>query len=69
MFIQLTVDHPDDLPIPGRRETFGTLIDAQATGDFESLEAHDLPVARIHLGPDPEGGLIALADVLAQALD
>ena len=69
LFIQLTVDHPDDLPIPGRRETFGTLIDAQATGDFESLEAHDLPVARIHLGPDPEGGLIALADVLAQALD
>jgi glucose-6-phosphate isomerase len=67
-FIQLTTDHPDDLPIPGRRETFGVLVDAQAAGDFQALEAHDLPVARVHLGADPEQGLAALEDTLGGSL-
>ncbi|CAN5606769.1 hypothetical protein BH23CHL7_BH23CHL7_12500 [soil metagenome] len=68
LFLQLTADHPDDLPIPGRSETFGTLIDAQAAGDFEALETHGLPVARVHLGDDPDAGLAALGDALAGAL-
>ncbi|HVM30800.1 MAG TPA: hypothetical protein VM305_08560 [Candidatus Limnocylindrales bacterium] len=67
-FIQLTADHPDDLEIPGRSETFGTLIDAQALGDFQALEAHGLPVARVHLGPEPERGLEALHESLMDAL-
>ena len=58
-FIQLTAGHPDDLPIPGSKESFGTLIDAQAAGDFASLETHDLPVARVDLGDDVESGLAA----------
>ena len=48
-FLQLTANHPNDLEIPGWHETFGTLIDAQAVGDFISLESHDLPVARVNL--------------------
>ena len=68
LFIQLTADHPDDLPIPGRAETFGTLIDAQAMGDFQALETHGLPVLRVHLGADPEHGLAALHDALVGAL-
>ena len=67
-FIQLVADHPDDLPIPGRRETFGTLIDAQAVGDFTSLEAHELPVLRVHLSADPDAGLAALRTALEKAL-
>jgi glucose-6-phosphate isomerase len=67
-FIQLTVDHVDDLEIPGRQETFGMLIDAQAAGDFQALEAHRLPVVRVHLGRDPEQGLDALRDALTGAL-
>jgi glucose-6-phosphate isomerase len=67
-FIQLTVDHPEDVEIPGRRETFGMLIDAQALGDFQALEAHELPVLRVHLGGDPEEGLDALQAALADAL-
>jgi transaldolase / glucose-6-phosphate isomerase len=67
LFIQLTADHPDDLPIPGRRETFGTLIDAQALGDFQALETHRLPVARVHLGADVESGLSALTEALERA--
>ena len=66
-FIQLTAPHTDDLPIPGWHESFGTLIDAQAAGDFASLEAHGLPVARIDLGDDVDMGLAALADAIKQS--
>jgi glucose-6-phosphate isomerase len=68
-FIQLTSDHPADLDIPGWPYTFGQLIDAQAAGDFAALEAHDLPIVRVHLGADPDAGLAALERALAAALD
>ncbi len=67
-FLQLTSDHPADLPVPGRPYTFGQLVDAQARGDMEALEAHDLPVLRIHLGTDVDAGLAALDAALATAL-
>jgi hypothetical protein len=68
-FLQLTADHPDDRHIPGWPYTFGQLIDAQAAGDFRAIEGHDLPILRIHLGPDPDAGLAALERALAAALD
>ena len=60
--------HPDDLEIPGWHETFGTLIDAQAAGDFISLE-----VARPARGADqpvgrPDAGLAELRAAFEQAL-
>jgi glucose-6-phosphate isomerase len=67
-FLQLTAGHPDDLPIPGREESFGTLIDAQALGDFASLQAHELPVLRVHLSDDPDAGLEELATAVQAAL-
>jgi hypothetical protein len=67
-FLQLTADHPEDLPIPGWHETFGTLIDAQAAGDLMALEAHELPVARVNLSADPDLGLDALYATLQKAL-
>ena len=67
-FIQLTADHPDDRPVPGAPYSFGELIDAQAEGDFLALEAHDLPVLRVHLGPDPDAGLVTLERLLQEAL-
>jgi hypothetical protein len=67
-FLQITANHPNDLEIPGWHETFGTLIDAQAAGDFISLESHDLPVARVNVGDDPDAGLQALAAARDQAL-
>ena len=66
-FLQLTSDHPVDRPIPGWPYTFGRLIDAQAEGDFAAIEAHDLPILRVHLG-DVERGLIALELALSEAL-
>ncbi len=67
-FLQLTADHPADRPIPGWPYSFGQLIDAQAQGDFQVLETRDLPVLRVHLGPDPDAGLAALERALADAL-
>ncbi|MGZ8437346.1 MAG: hypothetical protein ACXW4H_00955 [Candidatus Limnocylindrales bacterium] len=68
-FIQLTADHPADRPIPDWPYTFGQLIDAQAAGDFTAIESHDLPILRVHLGPDPDAALAALQRALAAALD
>ena len=68
-FLQLTADHPNDRPIPDWPYTFGQLIDAQAAGDFAAIEAHDLPILRVHLGADPDAGLAALERALDAALD
>ena len=67
-FLQLTADHPVDIEIPGRPFSFGQLVDAQALGDFEALEAHHLPVVRVHLGADVDTGLAALEGALREAL-
>jgi hypothetical protein len=64
-FLQLVAGHPEDVPIPGEDITFGNLIDAQALGDFVSLESHDLPVMRIHLSSNADQGLAALREALA----
>jgi glucose-6-phosphate isomerase len=66
-FLQLTSDHPVDRPIPGWPYTIGRLIDAQAEGDFAAIEAHDLPILRVHL-TDPERGLASLEAALREAL-
>jgi glucose-6-phosphate isomerase len=68
LFFQLTADHPKDRQIPGWPYTFGQLIDAQAAGDFQVLESHELPVLRIHLEADPDAGLAALERALTAAL-
>lgn len=67
-FLQLTADHPDDRAVPGAPYTFGQLIDAQAEGDFLTLEAHDLPILRVHLGPAPDVGLATLERLFTEAL-
>ena len=67
-FLQLTSDHPQDRQIPGWPYTFGRLIDAQAAGDFAAIEAHDLPILRVHLGSDVDAGLAALERALDAAL-
>ncbi|MDO8484674.1 MAG: hypothetical protein Q7S35_06980 [Candidatus Limnocylindrales bacterium] len=68
-FLQLTADHPVDREIPGWPYSFGQLIDGQASGDFAAIEAHDLPILRVHLGDDPDTGLAALERALEAALD
>jgi transaldolase/glucose-6-phosphate isomerase len=65
--VQFTYDPEQDVPIPGEPYTFGTLIRAQALGDYESLAAHQRRVIRLHLGKDPIGGLRKITQTLRGA--
>lgn len=64
-FLQLTDDPAQDLAVPGQAFSFGTLIRAQAVGDYRALEDAGRPVLRVHLGEDALGGLERLRRALA----
>jgi len=49
LFIQITADHEKDIEIPNEGLTFGTLINAQALGDYEALIEAARKVVRVHL--------------------
>ncbi len=68
VFLQITADHQDDVEVPGRGYTFGTLIDAQAIGDLESLAARERRRLRLHLN-DSATDLSAVAAALRTSLD
>jgi hypothetical protein len=61
IFLQLTADAPQDLPIPGETYSFATLRNAQALGDLQVLRRRGRRVLRVHLGGDIDGGLAAIA--------
>lgn len=73
LFIQLTDDIANDLPIPdevGREDSsvdFGTLITAQALGDARALTDTGRKVIRFGLGKDVMGGLRRLTDALEES--
>ena len=64
IFLQLTADDGPEVPIPGERYDFGTLIRAQAAGDYEVLERRRRRVLRVHLGRDVERALDALVEAV-----
>src|SRR5581483_5397068 len=49
-FIQFVDTPNEDLAIPGKPYSFGTLIRAQAIGDFETLKQHGRPVISFDIG-------------------
>lgn len=58
VFLQLVHEGREDREIPGKEFTFRRLITAQADGDLETLQAHELSVARIRLDDsDLAGGI------------
>jgi glucose-6-phosphate isomerase len=64
VFVLLTADSDEDLPIPGESFSFGTLELAQALGDFASLDATKRRAVHVHLPrQDP-----ALVREVAEAL-
>jgi len=67
LFVQLTADDAEDVPLPGQPYSFGTLKRAQALGDLQSLRKHGRRVVRIHLGSDVQQGLAALQKAITQA--
>ncbi|HJS47941.1 MAG TPA: bifunctional transaldolase/phosoglucose isomerase, partial [Gemmatimonadales bacterium] len=68
VFLQVTCEDAEDLPVPGRRYTFGVVKAAQAAGDFRVLAARGRRVLRVHLGPDVAAGLATLDAAVAAAL-
>jgi transaldolase / glucose-6-phosphate isomerase len=71
LFVQLTADSSEPLPIPdqagarGSSIDFGLLVRAQALGDKRALENAGRRVIRFHLGHDPAGELARLVEELA----
>ena len=64
LFLQITADHQNDLPIPGEPYTFRVLVDAQALGDLRALQEKDRRVARVKLDTDEASAIRALTSSL-----
>ncbi|HSM38291.1 MAG TPA: hypothetical protein VK838_03085 [Candidatus Limnocylindrales bacterium] len=65
--VQLTAETRSDLPIPGWKETFGTLVAAQALGDLQSLQRRDRRVLRLHF-TDADSVVDHLSGLVRQAI-
>jgi transaldolase/glucose-6-phosphate isomerase len=68
VFLQITHDDAEDLPVPGQTYTFGVVKAAQARGDFQVLTDRGRRALRVHLGPDVMAGLSTLRAAVVQAL-
>jgi transaldolase/glucose-6-phosphate isomerase len=64
VFLQITCDDRNDLPVPGQKYTFGVVKAAQARGDFEVLSERGRRALRVHLGTDVSGGLQKLNEAI-----
>jgi transaldolase/glucose-6-phosphate isomerase len=62
VFLQLVHEPDEDVEIPDAGYSFGTLEAAQATGDLQTLRAHELPAARVTLTGDPARALRTLTE-------
>jgi transaldolase/glucose-6-phosphate isomerase len=68
VFLQITSDDRDDLPIPGHAASFGVVKAAQARGDFDVLAGRGRRALRAHLKGDVDAGLAALEVAIKRAL-
>jgi len=68
VFLQLTCDDGEDLPVPGHAYSFGVVKAAQALGDFEVLAERGRRALRVHLAADTHAALQALENLVVQAL-
>jgi transaldolase/glucose-6-phosphate isomerase len=68
ILLQLVHDGPEDVEVPGAGYTFGTLKNAQATGDLQTLRAHGLPAERVRLEGDPAEAVEALTEKIKEML-
>ena len=68
VFLQIVAEAPFDLPIPGMRVGFRTLIAAQALGDLQALDKRSRRGVRIRIKGDLAKGLQALSQAIDEAL-
>ena len=67
VFLLITCEDREDLPVPGQKYTFGTIKLAQALGDYEVLRDRGRRVIRLHL-EDVEAGLRELHAIIARSI-
>jgi hypothetical protein len=68
VFLQVTCDDRDDLPVPDQKYSFGIVKAAQARGDFAVLNERGRRALRVHLGADVDDGLRRLGSAINQLL-
>jgi glucose-6-phosphate isomerase len=68
VFLQITSEDAEDLPVPGQKYTFGVLKRFQAQGDFEVLADRKRRVLRVHIGTDVRAGLQQLREVVQKIM-
>jgi transaldolase/glucose-6-phosphate isomerase len=68
VFLQVTGEDAPDLPVPGRKYTFGAVKAAQARGDIQVLNHRGRRALRIHLSAPVEKGLRQLNRALDRGL-
>jgi transaldolase/glucose-6-phosphate isomerase len=68
VFLQITSEDAQDLPVPGQKYTFGVVKAAQARGDFAVLAERGRRALRVHFGKDVKAGLAKLQVAVEQAL-
>jgi transaldolase/glucose-6-phosphate isomerase len=68
VFLQITAEDAQDLPIPGHKYSFGVLKRCQAQGDFEVLAERGRRLLRVHLGTDVRRGLAQLRAMVQDQL-
>jgi transaldolase/glucose-6-phosphate isomerase len=67
VYLMLTAEPERDLPIPGRAESFGTLIAAQAAGDLAALQDRRRRILRLHAA-DAAAGLVRVTQLVEEAV-
>jgi glucose-6-phosphate isomerase len=68
VFLILSADEDDDLPIPGEAYTLGDLAAIQAQGDFAALDSRGRRVVHVHLSGNDSETLSRFADRLCSAV-
>jgi hypothetical protein len=68
VFIQITADDAQDLPIPGEPYSFSILKQAQALGDLRALLSKQRRAIRVHLSKDVGAQLARLAQLAQNAV-
>jgi transaldolase / glucose-6-phosphate isomerase len=68
VFLQITCDDAEDLPVPQQKYTFGIVKAAQARGDFRVLAERHRRAVRVHVGSDLMKGIERLSDLVSAAV-
>jgi transaldolase/glucose-6-phosphate isomerase len=68
VFLQITSDDANDLPVPEQKYTFGTVKAAQARGDFQVLVDRKRRALRVHLNSNVDAALKTVEKNLVEAL-